>query len=243
MILQSCQLVKLIFGLVLITVVVGCQSTENILVFSKTNGFRHGSIPAGISAINNMAQDAHWQMTFSEDSTLFNQAELHKYDLVIFLNTTGDILGPDEEAAFKSYLQNGGRFMGIHSASDTENNWLWYGQMLGARFASHPPVQSAEINVHHEDAHPCISHLPEKWTRTDEYYNFKEPLVNYANVLLDLNESTIEGIKMNTYHPLAWHHKFQGAKVFYTALGHTKEAYEEKAFVLHLEQAIQWLLR
>jgi cytochrome c len=90
-----------------------------ILVFSKTAGFRHDSIPDGIAMIQPVGSENHFAVDASEDSSLFNDANLASYGAVIFLNTTGDILDNNQKAAFQRYIEMGGGFVGIHSASDT----------------------------------------------------------------------------------------------------------------------------
>ena len=115
---------KLIPVLGLLLILSSCNSTrttnqpvtKHVLVFTKTMGWRHGSIEKGVSTLKEIGAQEGWQITQSEDSLAINTENLAKTDLVIFLSTTGDILGSDQEAAFKNYIQNGGAFMGIHAA-------------------------------------------------------------------------------------------------------------------------------
>jgi len=217
-------------------------STE-ILVFTKTNGFRHASIPDGKNALCQLAQQNNWTITISEDSTRFSFKNLKKYDAVIFLNTTGNILGEKEQAAFEKYIRRGGAYVGIHAASDTEDEWDFYKKMVGAQFASHPKVQEVTLNVHKDCAHPSIAHLDKQWNITDEWYNFREPIPDYVTVLLDIDESTIEGKKMDTYHPIAWYHTYQGGRCFYTGLGHTEKIYTNPDYLKHVEEGIKWAVK
>ena len=135
---------KILGALVLMLLITACNSTKKtvgtkqVLVFTKTMGWRHGSIEKGVATLKEIGAQEGWQITQSEDSLAFNTENLAKTDLVIFLSTTGDILGPDQEAAFKSYIQNGGAFMGIHAATDTEFDWPWYGKLVGGYFKDHP---------------------------------------------------------------------------------------------------------
>ena len=97
------------------------DETFNALIFSKTAGFRHDSIPAGIQAIKDLATANGFTVTATEDATMFNDTELAKYEVVIWLSTTGDVLNADQQAAFERYIRGGGGYAGIHAASDTED--------------------------------------------------------------------------------------------------------------------------
>lgn len=216
------------------------EEQPSLLVCTKTNGFRHASIPNGVNALWEMARKNDWLISFTEDSTQFATQNLAQYDAIIFLNTTQDILGAAGERAFEEYINNGGAFVGIHAATDTEYEWDFYDKMLGAHFVSHPKTQTAKINVHHEHHHAAVAHLDKEWVRKDEWYNFKNPVPAYVNVLLDLDESSYQGQRMGSYHPISWYHTYEGGRIFYTGLGHTKAAYEEANFLTHLEEGIKW---
>lgn len=210
---------------------------KNVLVFFKTEGFWHESIPAGTQAIEDLGDENGFATNTTDDAKEFARENLKEYDLVIFLNTTGDVLDQKQQEAFEDYINTGGSFFGIHSAADTEYDWEWYGELVGAYFVSHPKVQEADILVQMPD-HPTVSHLPETWTRTDEWYNYKN--INPANkVLLTLDESTYKGGTNSVNHPIAWYKELEGGGIsIYTGLGHTIQSYTEPAFLLHLLQSI-----
>lgn len=212
----------------------------NLLVFSKTAGYRHDSITAGIEAIESLAEDRDWTVTVSEDSSVFNDEVLADMDVVIFLNTTGDILDEEQQAAFGRYIQGGGGFVGVHSASDTEYEWSWYGELVGAYFSDHP-AGTHVANIVVEDAeHPSAKTLPETWTRTDEWYNFRSNPRPNVSVILSIDETSYEGGTMQDDHPIAWAHEYDGGRAFYTALGHTPETFAETLFLEHLIGGIEW---
>jgi hypothetical protein len=148
-----------------------------VLVFSKTAGFRHGSIPDGIACFSELAERDGFTVTATEDAAEFNAANLKNYDAVVFLNTTGDVLNDEQQAAFEAWYRDGGAFLGVHSAADTEFDWPWYGRLVGARFQGHPQIQPARMIIGRPD-HPAVSHLGgyphfDTWTRTDEWYDFR----------------------------------------------------------------------
>ena len=211
-----------------------CQ--RKILVFSKTAAFRHASIPAAIAALKKLAVDHNVAADFTEDATVFNDTNLAQYDAVVFLLTTGEILNDSQQAAFERYIQSGGGYVGVHSASDTEYNWSWYGGLVGAYFDrvhGHSKVVQATIDVV-DHTNPSTIMLPTHWIRTDEWYNFATNPTGHVHVLMTIDERTYKGGVMGPNHPIAWYHDYDGGRAWYTALGHTSESYSEPLFLAHL---------
>jgi len=204
-----------------------------VLVFSATAGFRHESIESGIAALNQLATDKGFEIDASEDAALFSFENLVQYDAVIFLSTTGDILNDHQQQAFEAYINQGGGYVGIHAASDTEYDWPWYGELVGAYFESHPSIQPATLIVS-DRVHPSTKRLPERWIRTDEWYNFQSNPRGDVHVLATLDEDTYSGGNMGYDHPIAWCHEFDGGRAWYTGGGHTNESYEEQEFMEHI---------
>lgn len=209
-----------------------------VLVFTKTAGFEHASIKDGVKALKGMAQRQAWDIVASGDAAMFTDEDLAMFDVVVFLSTTGDVLDESQQASFERFIQNGGGFVGIHAATDTEYDWPWYNQLVGGYFASHPKEQDAGLDVVVAD-HPSTAHLPKRWERRDEWYNFRD-MNPGVTVLLNLDESSYEGGAMGADHPAAWSHEFDGGRAWYTAGGHTPESFVEKAFLQHLEAGIRW---
>jgi len=205
----------------------------SVLVFSKTTGFRHDSIPQGIATLKALGADHGFSVDSTEDATRFTDAGLVQYQVVVFLSTTGDILDDGEKAAFERYIRSGGGFVGIHSASDTEYQWAWYGRLVGAYFASHPDIQTGTVHIE-DPAHPSTRDLPAVWQRTDEWYNFRSNPRGAVHVLATLDETTYSGGKMGGDHPIAWCQAIDGGRSWYTAMGHTSESYAEPLFLRHL---------
>ena len=219
------------------------ESTKSILIFSKTNGYRHESIEPGQASLKTLAAKNNWNVELTEDSTAFNTENLSKFAAVIFLSTTGDVLGEKEEAAFENYINSGGGFFGIHAAADTEYDWAFYNQLVGAYFDSHPNdpnVREATV-VCKDKTHSCTKHLPEKWVRSDEWYNYKSIQSN-LKVLLELDETSYEGGTNGSFHPIAWYHDQGKGRAIYTGGGHTSESFSEELFLQHLEGAIKYAI-
>ncbi len=216
----------------------GADSRFTVLVFSKTAGFRHDSIPQGIAAIEALGAEHGFAVDSTEDAAWFSDAVLGRYKVVLFLNTTGDVLDAGEKAAFERYIRSGGGFVGIHSATDTEYGWPWYGRLIGTWFASHPQIQRATVHVANPD-HPSMKGLPTAWERADEWYNFRSNPRGVVQVLATLDEATYSGGAMGADHPISWCQTIDGGRSWYTAMGHTKESYDEPLFRLHLLGGIE----
>ncbi|MEU8024539.1 ThuA domain-containing protein [Micromonospora haikouensis] len=211
----------------------------DVLVFSKTAGFRHDSIAVGTQAIRELGAANSFTVTATEDAAQFTTANLARFEAVIFLNTTGDVLNDSQQAAFESYIGAGGGYVGVHSAADTEYNWPFYGNLVGAWFASHPAIQQARVKVE-DRAHAATAHLGQTWTRTDEWYDFRTNARSTAHVLASLDESSYSGGAMGGDHPHAWCKTYSGGRSFYTGGGHSQSSYSEAAFRSHLLGGIRY---
>ncbi|MEU0213449.1 ThuA domain-containing protein [Streptomyces canus] len=214
---------------------------ERVLVFSKTAGFRHDSIPDGVAAVKQLGETGGFTVDATEDANAFTSKNLRRYDAVVFLSTTGDVLDSTQQRAFEGYIRQGGGYVGIHAAADTEYDWAFYGGLAGAYFQSHPAIQPATV-VAEDRAHPSTSGLPPTWNRTDEWYNYRSNPRDRAHVLASLDESSYTGGTMNGDHPIAWCQDYQGGRAFYTGLGHTKESYTEPAFLGHVLGGIRYAI-
>lgn len=213
-----------------------------VLVFSKTAGFRHDSIPVAVEAVKTLATAKRFEVESTEDATAFNAANLAKFKVVIFLLTTGDALNDEQQTAFENWYRKGGGWVGVHSASDTEYGWEWFGRLVGAYFMSHPAVQNADVHIE-DSGHPTMRGLPKRWQRRDEWYDFKSNPRRQVRVLATLDETTYQGGKMGADHPTIWCHEYDGGRAWYTAGGHTNESYAEPLFIGHLYEAIRWVSR
>ncbi len=214
---------------------------RRVLVFSRTAGFRHDSIPEGVEAIRDLGTSNGFTVDATEDANAFTSRNLRRYDAVVFLSTTGDVLDPAGQRAFEGYIRHGGGYVGIHAAADTEYDWAFYGGLAGAYFQSHPAIQPATV-VTEDRAHPSTSGLPPTWNRTDEWYNYRSNPRERVHVLASLDESSYTGGTMNGDHPIAWCQGYQGGRAFYTGFGHTKESYTDPAFRGHLLGGIRYAI-
>jgi hypothetical protein len=116
---------------------------QNVLVFTRTTGFRHDSIEAGVQALQRLADSDGFGLERTEDPADFNDARLARFDAVVWLNTDSEVMTDPARRAFERYIRAGGGYVGVHAASASELGWAWYGQLVGAYFLGHPAVQPA----------------------------------------------------------------------------------------------------
>ncbi len=235
---------KTVYCTLLILLAFGQLHAQSIklLAFSKTNGYRHGAIPAAKAALTLMAQQHHWAITFTEDSLKFSSYKaLKQYNAIIFVMTTGNIFSPKEEAAVQKFVEKGGGLLTLHTGTDTEYDWPWYNSAIGAKFKSHPKQQQAKFLVK-DSMHAASKMLPKEWVRFDELYNFRDTIPANLHVLIELDETSYIGGTMGK-HPIAWYQTVKKGRVLQTALGHTDASYKEDLFLQHLQGAIEWVSR
>lgn len=220
-----------------------------VLLFSRTMGWHHDSINAGVTAIQNLGKLHDFDVFWTEDpNRVINDKELAKYKVVIFLLTTGDIFNAEQQAAFERYIKAGGGFVGIHSATDTEYEWEWYTKLVGYSFHIHPAVQTATLKVENADF-PGMDRFAKRFLWTDEWYEFGAPKSDKLKLLLTVDEGTYKpeanwgaksGKGMGSPHPISWFQEYDGGRAFYTALGHIPASYNDANFLHHIYGGIYW---
>lgn len=219
------------------------NASGGVLVFSKTKGYFHESIPSGVAAVQKLGRENGFQVDTTKDANMFTDDNLKKYKAIIFLSTTQDVLNDEQQRAMENYIRGGGGFVGIHAAADTEYDWPWYNKLVGAYFKSHPNnpnVRKAVVNVIDKN-HPATDELPERWERSDEWYNYKN-INPDLKVLAKLDETSYEGGENGDNHPIIWYHEYDGGRAFYTGGGHTKESFEDPVFMRHVLGGIQYAM-
>lgn len=226
----------------------GAQAQQfNVLLFTKTNGFHHESVNEGVAAMRQMALRHHFSVDWHEDAAVFNDERLKKYQVVVFLLTTGDILNDEQQAAMERFIRAGKGYVGIHSASDTEYDWDWYTKMVGRTFHIHPANQTADLQVL-DRKFPGLDRMPDRFMWTDEWYEFGAERIKGLNYILAVDGQTFDpkaqwGDKKSSddkFRPIAWYHNYDGGRAFYTALGHLPATYSDTLFLEHVYGGIYW---
>ncbi|KAI0806110.1 class I glutamine amidotransferase-like protein [Irpex lacteus] len=232
------------------------NTTASALIYSATADFRHDSIPTAIEALKAQGSSYNIQFDNTEDASWFTDDKLARYDLLVFLMNTGEVLDANGQAAFQDYINKGGNFVGIHAASDCLRNSTFFDKELGSHFDYHPEITNATVDVL-DHSHPSTSMLPDQWQVYDEMYNFKsDPRSVGATVILSANDSSYKDpgtrrFNQGTPHPTAWYQE-HGAGVdaggvagrsFYTSLGHTNDTWKDKLFLGHVMGGISWAIQ
>ncbi len=239
---NSVILFILTLGLILASCGNQRDGKPKVLVFSKTMGFKHASIPTGIAAIQNLGTENGFEVDTTKNAELFNEDNLKQYSAVVFLSTTMNVLDAKQEAAFERYIQSGGGYAGIHAAADTEYDWGWYTKLVGAQFESHPSgTPEADFIITDKNFIATEFFTDSIWHRTDEIYNYKK-INPDVHVIMTVDESSYEGGTNGDYHPFAWYHEFDGGRAFYTGAGHTDESYSEELFLKHILGGIEYAI-
>ncbi|WP_281540494.1 ThuA domain-containing protein [Maribacter aestuarii] len=232
----------LLFTLVLASCSNERDGKPKILVFSKTMGFKHASIPTGIATIQKLGSENGFAVDTTKNADLFNDENLKQYSAIVFLSTTMNVLDHNQEAAFERYIQSGGGFVGIHAAADCEYDWGWYNKLVGAQFLSHPAGTPEANFIIKDNSFIATQHFTDSvWTRSDEIYNYKN-INPDVNVIMTVDESTYEGGQNGENHPFSWYHEFDGGRAFYTGAGHTQESFSEELFLKHILGGIQYAI-
>lgn len=230
---------------------------KTVLLFSKTNGFRHGeAIEASVLAFEKMAADNGWTLYATEQGGVFNAEQLQKFDVVIWNNTSGKTLNAAQREYFKNYLEQGGGYVGIHAAGDNSHQWDWYEQnVIGTLFSHHtmnPQFQNAPM--HMEEGNTTLTQgLPVTWERSEEWYVFYDnPRDKGFQVLYNVDETNMnmsgsipllasdKDFGMGDDHPIVWYHTLGKGRILYSALGHAGSAFEEPDHLQLIENAIRW---
>ncbi|MFG3492160.1 ThuA domain-containing protein [Streptomyces sp. NPDC047972] len=228
------------------------MTSPDVLIYTRTAGYRHASIPDGAAALVELARGLGRGAEVSGDPGVFTAGRLAGCSVVVLLSTTGNVLTPEGRTAFEAYLRGGGSLLAVHAAANAEPDWPFYGELLGTRFDGHPEVQPGLVLVDDRD-HPATAPLPARWAWTDEWYNFTSDPRRCAvpgahgagrtgtRVLARADETTYRGGTHGDDHPLVWCREIDAGRVFFTALGHASEAYRDPAFRAHLSGALAWL--
>ncbi|WP_055598286.1 ThuA domain-containing protein [Streptomyces aureus] len=229
--------------------------TQDVLIYTRTTGYRHDSIPDGAAALTELAHDLGRKAEVTEDPEVFTPGRLAECAVVVLLSTTGNVLTPGGRAALEAYLRGGGALLAVHAAANAEPDWPFYGELLGTRFDGHPEIQPGIVLVDDRD-HPATAPLPARWAWTDEWYNFTsdprgstkpgdgaeaDGAESGVRILARADETSYRGGTHGDDHPLVWCREIDGGRVFFTALGHASETYRDPVFRAHLAGALTWL--
>jgi hypothetical protein len=225
------------------------QEQFSVLLFTQHDDWHSNTIPVAIQAFEKMADKNQFKFDWTQRPNELAE-KLPNYDVLIFMNANADSLNTKHINVLKTFMINGGGFVGIHAVADSKKENPWFDALIGAKFVNHPQLQAAVVEIQNHDF-PATWHLPKKWLWSDEWYNFSNINVDSLNVVLSVDEQSYDytlgyddiPLKgMGEKHPIAWFHKYEGGNVFYTALGHKPESYKNADFMRHILGGIYWVL-
>jgi len=234
------RLILLLIGLISLTGAAPAQPSRSaILIYSGTTGYRHESIPAGIQAVTDIAKKRGLSVVASEDPAIFSADNLKRFRAIVLLSCTTNPKDPASEwfvgvrrTALQNFVERGGGVLAIHAAADSHYNWPWYGKLIGGHFARHPAgTPTGKVRTL---ANGAVRQRTDEWYYFDDY----DPT---SRLLVTLDPASISEADVNP-NPMSWTRKVDGARVFYTAMGHTKESYSEPWFLRHIAAGFDWVL-
>lgn len=215
---------------------------KTVFVLTATAGYVHEeAIVAGKNRLQKLAKKNNFNLLHADQGKALETLNLPQTEAVVFLCTTLDILNETQEKRLQQFIHSGGGYVGIHAAADTEYDWPWYGQLVGAYFESHPPGTPQATLTTLDRQNPFTNHLPHTWNISDEWYNY-----NFINPniipLVNLEETSYTGGTNGTTHPISWYHDFEGGRSFYTGLGHKAAVYDDLRFIQLLEKGLNYAM-
>jgi type 1 glutamine amidotransferase len=240
--------------LALLLSVAAAAADQKVLVYTRNytpdgKGYVHDNIATSVATIQKMGAENHFSVDVSDDPKVFTDANLKQYAALIFSNSNNEAFENDAQRdAFQHYIQAGGGFVGIHSASGSERKWPYFWSILGGKFVRHPKQQPFLVRVV-DPKNPITAKLPATFTWTDEFYyhdnvnpDIKPLLVSDPHKLDDPQKDTYPGDKFGDAVPLAWYHTTGKSREFYTALGHNIKDYSNPILYNLILGGIQWVL-
>ena len=224
------------------------QPPKRLLYLTHTAGFRHDVLPLSHKVVRSFADSSRgaFEVTVTEDCSTISEAGLRRYDAVLFY-TTGELPMDDtQKRALVDFVRAGKGFAGVHSATDTFYQWAEYGEIIGGYFDGHPWHEEVTVRVERTN-HPSTAHLPGNFAITDEIYQFKNWSRDRVQVLLSLDPASVDLNAPGVNRPdrdfaLAWTRSYGAGRVFYTALGHRAEVWNDERFQRHLLGGLHWVM-
>jgi type 1 glutamine amidotransferase len=228
---------------------------RKVLIFTRTKGFRHGSIPTAAKAIAMMGEKTGaYSAVHSEDPNMFEADKLKDFDAVFMINTTGECLDEgdaEKHARLKQnlvdFVKGGKGLAGTHSATDTYGGWKEYNDMMGGAFNGHPWHEAVPVRLLDKD-HPLNKVFGgEGFTITDEIYQFRNDTANPKDrrMLLALDagwDGLKRGNREDKFFPVSWISKYGDGRTFYCSLGHRDEIYYNPTILQHYLAGFQYVL-
>ncbi|WSY47030.1 ThuA domain-containing protein (plasmid) [Embleya sp. NBC_00888] len=223
------------------------HATFRALLFTEAVGYVHESIPAGIKMFQDEAEANHYEVVQSNDSAVFNDANLAGFDVIVMLQNSGMVWDTEaQRQALQKYVHSGKGIVALHNATDMgiDNEFPWWDDLVngGAHMPAHSPGVLPGTAKVADRVHPSTKDLPERWSRSEEWYNFDKNPRGNVHVLVTADESTYDPgpSRMGADHPISWCRNAEGGRVWATAMGHTAASYAEPDLRKHIIGGLKW---
>jgi type 1 glutamine amidotransferase len=215
-----------------------------MLIYSITKAFKHDSIPQGVQMLKDIGVEQGFETVVAADNSDITLEGLSKYEIVFFMNSTGDIFNPTEQQAYEDWMTTkNGAFGGTHSATDTENGWEFYSEVTGQYYDLHDNCCAAAQLQWQPAAleHVAVKGLPSPWNRSDEWYKFNRAgqWSTKAGFTI-LSTVTTDG---GGTRPVSFVREYGNFRSFYTSLGHQGSAFQDADVKKHIARGIMWAVR
>jgi type 1 glutamine amidotransferase len=215
----------------------------DVLVYSATYGFRHASIETAKKQFTKLGRTAAFDVTLSEDPSIISKGGLAPFDVVVFLNATGEHpFSRAQRAAFLKWVEAGNGVVATHASIDGNYYWSDYGEIVGAYFLAHPHTGTA-TNVVEDRRSPFTRHFDTaRYELNEEYYRFQLDPRDNVHVLTSLDKSTAgtSGATYEDAQPTTFCQRVAGGRSFTTAWGHFDASFTNPDVWRMLVQGVRW---
>ncbi len=214
-----------------------------MLVYPLTKLYRHSSIEEGEKMLQDIATAQGFEVTIAQDNSEITEAGLAEYEIVFFMNTSGDVFNADQERAFEAWMRKQGAFAGCHAAADTEPGWAFYAELTGQYNDPHD-FCCIEADIQWEpgvETLPMVRGLPSPWTRAEEWFGFNSYRTWSTKPgfkILSTVTTTSGGTR-----PVSYLREWENFRSFYTSLGHESSTFGDEYVRKHIAAGIMWAVR
>jgi type 1 glutamine amidotransferase len=240
------------------------RAPVRVLMVTATHGFRHTyGIEGAVELMRELEKTTEFRVDTTENLTNLNAANLAKYDLLFFANSTLRIapkdttqaalravhlrnplpnaVTPEQQRAVIDFVRGGKGVVVAHAGLDANYGWDEYREMVGGGlFESHPWTKHLRVR-NEAKSDPATAHMGDAfWIREEFYILDKSPRAT-SRVLLSLDNASLGAPNMgrlpapeNDDHPVSWFRTYGQGRVFATILGHFRDTWQRPEFVKHL---------
>ena len=223
------------------------KSSFRVLVVASRAKDHLKMIAAARPFFESMAVANHFDLDFSDDTSLINPANLAHYQVFVMLHLAPFDMSASQQAALQHFVEEGKGWVGIHAAGLTGRQfrgagspyWQWFEDFMGCIiYSPHPAFQKATLIVE-DRKHPATLHLPARMEVPDEWYEFNKSPRDKVRVLASVDESSYHQNKPMGDHPIIWTNQ-RYRRMIYIGVGHDPVLLADSNYATLLRDAILW---